>query len=72
MGDKQKTAIFVEKYRIMAITIKTIPVLEGQAAVEFVEQAERNARLKTPKLSEKSRLRLHAVLEKSRRFKFQS
>lgn len=56
----------------MAITIKTIPVLEGQAAVEFVEQAERNARLKTPKLSEKSRLRLHAVLEKSRRFKFQS
>ncbi|WP_455635976.1 hypothetical protein [Parabacteroides sp.] len=47
----------------MAITIKTIPVLEGQAAVEFVEQAERNARLKTPQLSEKSRSRLHAVLE---------
>lgn len=56
----------------MAITIKTIPVLEGQAAVEFVEQAEQNARLKTPKLSEKARRRLQAVLEKSRRFKFNS
>lgn len=54
----------------MAITIKTIPVLEGQAAIEFVEQAEKNARLKTPKLSEKSRRRLQAALEKSRQFKF--
>ena len=60
------------RHKIMAITIKTIPVLEGQAAIEFVEQAEKNARLKTPKLSEKSRRRLQVALEKSRQFKFKS
>lgn len=56
----------------MAITIKTIPVLEGQTAAEFVKEAERNARRKTPKLSEEALRRLQDVLEKSRRFKFNS
>lgn len=27
----------------MAITIKTLPVLEGQVTAEFVKEAERNA-----------------------------
>jgi hypothetical protein len=56
---------------IMAITIKSIPVLEGKTAEEFVRRAEKNAILRTPSLSKTEADRLQTVLDKSKRFKFQ-
>ncbi|MDR0893781.1 MAG: hypothetical protein LBN06_00530 [Prevotellaceae bacterium] len=55
----------------MAITIKSIPVLEGKTAEEFVRKAEQNATLRTPSLSKTEADRLQKVLDKSKRFKFQ-
>lgn len=54
----------------MTIKIKSIPVLEGILAEEFVRRAEKNACKTTPVLSTKSKKRLQTVLEKSKRFRF--
>ncbi len=54
----------------MAITIKTIPVLEGVTAEDFVRRAELNAQKVTPTLSASAKRRIDAVLKKSRAFKF--
>lgn len=54
----------------MAITIKSIPVLEGGTAEEFIRRAEKNASKATPVLFTKSKKRLQTVLEKSKTFKF--
>lgn len=54
----------------MAITIKSIPVLEGASAEEFVRRAEENAFKTTPVLSAKDKKRLQVVLDKSKTFKF--
>ena len=54
----------------MAISIKSIPVLTGQAAADFVAEADRNKQQATPTLSEKAAKRLKKVLEKSKAFKF--
>ena len=35
----------------MAMTIKSSPVLTGESAIAFVEAAERNSELPTPRLS---------------------
>lgn len=66
----EKRSNFVLKIRAMAITIKSIPVLEGGAAEEFIRRAEKNAAKVTPVLSTKSKKRIQAVLEKSKTFKF--
>jgi len=55
----------------MALTIKTTPVLEGQAAIDFIMLADKNATLNTPSLSEEETVKLHRALEKSRNFKFE-
>jgi hypothetical protein len=55
----------------MAITIKSVPVLEGTTAEEFVRKAEKNALRRTPSLSKSSAKRLNKVLEKSKNFKFE-
>lgn len=54
----------------MAITIKSIPVLEGSTAEEFVRNADKNASQATPQLSATEKKRLQKVLEKSRSFQF--
>jgi hypothetical protein len=55
----------------MAITIRSIPVLEGKTAEEFVRRAEKDASRRTPSLSKASAKKLQTVLDKSKRFKFQ-
>lgn len=52
----------------MAIPIKTIPVLTGEAAERFVKEAEENAKMPMPKLSPERKARLEALLKNSREF----
>lgn len=54
----------------MAISIKSIPVLTGQTAADFVTEAERNKNQATPTLSDKAAERLKMILEKSKAFSF--
>lgn len=54
----------------MAMSIKSIPVLTGQAAANFVAEADINKNQTTPALSEKAAERLKKVLEKSKAFSF--
>lgn len=54
----------------MAISIKSIPVLTGQAATDFVAEADRNKKQATPTLSDKAAERLKKILEKSKAFTF--
>ena len=54
----------------MAMSIKSIPVLTGQTAINFVAEADNNKSLATPMLSEKAAQRLRKVLEKSKTFTF--
>ena len=56
--------------RIMAMSIKSIPVLKGQDAANFVAEADNNKNQATPVLSEKAAERLKKVLEKSKAFTF--
>ncbi len=55
----------------MAIAIKTIPVLTGEAAERFVLEAEENAKRPTPRLSPERKAALAAFLESSRQFQLQ-
>lgn len=50
----------------MAMSIKTSPELWGEDARAFTEEAERNSKLPTPKLSEKQRKILSTMLESAR------
>lgn len=54
----------------MAMSIKSIPVLTGQTAANFVAEADNNKNQATPTLSEKAAERLKKVLEKSKAFTF--
>lgn len=54
----------------MASTIKSIPVLEGQSAENFVRRADRFSSVPTPTLSENEAEQLSMFLEKSKLFKF--
>ena len=54
----------------MAMSIKSIPVLTGQAAARFVSEADSNKHQATPVLSEKTAERLRNVLKKSKAFTF--
>ena len=54
----------------MAMSIKSIPVLKGQDAANFVAEADNNKNQATPVLSEKAAERLKKVLEKSKAFTF--
>lgn len=53
----------------MALSIKSIPVLGGQSAIDFVREAEANAKLPTPRLTPQEENELHKFMEKSRNFK---
>lgn len=54
----------------MAMSIKTIPVLTGQCAVDFVSAADANSQNETPKLSSQEVENLRKVMEKSKAFTF--
>lgn len=54
----------------MAMTINTSPELWGESAKAFVEEAERNGRRPTPRLSHKREVEIAEFLRRSRDFVF--
>lgn len=50
----------------MAMTINTSPVLEGESAKVFLEEAERNGKLPSPRLSPEKEAKLREIDRKSR------
>ena len=50
------------------MTIKSSPVLTGESARAFVEEAERNGKLPTPRLSAEREAELREAERKSREF----
>lgn len=54
----------------MAMSIKVIPVLTGQCAVDFVSAAEANSQNQTPRLTSLEAKRIKDVMEKSKSFSF--
>jgi len=54
----------------MAMTINSSPVLTGESARAFVEEAERNGKLPTPRLSPERETQIAEFLKKSREFIF--
>lgn len=54
----------------MAMTINSSPILEGESAKIFIEEAERNGKLPTPRLSAQREAQIAEFLRKSRDFVF--
>ena len=54
----------------MAMSINSSPILTGESASAFVEEAERNGKLPTPCLSPKREAQIAEFLRKSREFIF--
>lgn len=54
----------------MAMTINSSPVLTGESARAFIEEAERNSQLPTPRLSPEREAQIAEFLRKSREFIF--
>ena len=52
----------------MAMTINSSPVLTGESARAFIEEAERNGKLPTPRLSSERELELREMERRSREF----
>ena len=54
----------------MAMTINSSPVLTGESAKAFIEEAERNGQLPTPRLSPEREAQIMDFLRRSRAFVF--
>lgn len=54
----------------MAMTINSSPILTGESARVFFEEAQRNAKLPTPRLSAEREAQLRDYERKSREFVF--
>ena len=52
----------------MAIAIKSSPILTGDSATAFVEDAERMSQLPAPRLNEEEKTRMDALLRRSKEF----
>lgn len=52
----------------MAMTINSSPVLTGESARAFIEEAERNSKLPTPRLSPEREAELRESEKRSREF----
>lgn len=52
----------------MAMTINSSPVLEGESALAFLEEAEKNGKLPTPRLTEEQEAQLRETERRSRDF----
>ncbi|MDE6512638.1 MAG: hypothetical protein K2L05_00440 [Muribaculaceae bacterium] len=50
----------------MAMTINSSPILTGESARAFIEEAERNSKLPTPRLSPEREAELREIEKKSR------
>lgn len=50
----------------MAMTINSSPVLKGESAIAFMEEAERNGKLPTPRLSAEREAQLREMDRRSR------
>ena len=69
MHKKKKTGIFANKREIiMAMTINSSPVLTGESARAFIEEADRNGKLPTPRLSPEREAQIREFEQKSREF----
>lgn len=54
----------------MAMTINSSPVLVGESARAFLEEAERNSKLPTPRLTPEREAELREIDRRSREFVF--
>lgn len=54
----------------MAMTIKTSPELWGEDAKNFTDEADRNGKMPTPRLSESQRKVLSTMLESAKNIVF--
>lgn len=54
----------------MAMTINSSPILVGESAKAFLEEAERNGKLPTPRLSPEREAELREIDRRSREFVF--
>lgn len=54
----------------MAMTINSSPILTGESAIAFVEEAERNSKRPTPRLSQEMETQLREYECKCREFIF--
>lgn len=54
----------------MAMSIKMIPVLKGQCALDFVSAADANSQNQTPRLTDQDAEKIKDVIKKSKSFKF--
>lgn len=52
----------------MAMTINSSPILQGESALAFLEEAERNGKLPTPHLTAEQEAKLRETERKSREF----
>lgn len=52
----------------MAMSIKMVPVLMGQSAVDFVSAADANSKNLPPELTPEREEQIHNILEKSKNF----
>ena len=69
MHKKKRKRIFANKKEIiMAMTINSSPVLTGESARAFIEEAERNGKLPTPRLSPEREAQIREFEQKSREF----
>ena len=51
----------------MALTINSSPILVGESAQAFIEEAERNGKLPTPRLSSEREAELREIENRSRK-----
>lgn len=54
----------------MAMTINSSPVLTGESAQAFIEEADRNSKRPTPRLSQEREAQINEFLKRSREFVF--
>lgn len=52
----------------MAMTINSSPILTGESAKAFIEEAERNTKLPTPRLSPEREAQIREFEQRSREF----
>lgn len=52
----------------MAMTINSSPVLQGESALAFLQEAERNGNLPTPRLTVEQEAKLRDIERKSHEF----
>jgi len=65
---RPKVATKGDNRRIMAIAIREIPVLTGQSAIDFVNEADKYAERPVPHLSQQREMELRSIKEAHKHF----